>query len=147
MDEEARYALSRGREDLASAAVAQKQAAADGAEQARAQQAAAADEAAKLDATIAELAARQQSLADELRAYEQVTEAAGDRAIAPMTDAKIARAEERFARALSAVGGVDLAASGVEELKAMRRDEAVAAELARLKAEMQASAAPRGHRP
>lgn len=138
LGDEARYALTIGREDLAAAAIARKQTVEGDAATARDQQQAAREAEARLDGTIAELAERQRALADELLAYEK----AALQSKPPVRGGRIARAEESFARALSAVGGVELAdRAGVDplgELAAARRDQAVADELARLKAEVAA---------
>lgn len=146
MKEEARYALTIGRDDLAEAAVAQKLAAEAETQDARSAEAAATEEAARFDATIADLVHRQRALEEEWRAHQLVAKEA-DQPVPPALDGRVVRAEQSFARALSAVGGDDrshrASALKLDELEKERRGRAVAAELARLKAEAAAPPTPR----
>lgn len=140
---EARYALSVGREDLAKAAVAQKQAAERESADALAAQAAATAQADALDVTIAELADRHTTLQHELRVHERAADASAPRqSDMPAFDDRMTRAEASFARARAASSDAEHqpggSALGVAELRAMRDDQAIADELARLKTTMDA---------
>lgn len=148
---DARLAIARGRDDLARAAVArqielEEEVARLG--EARAQ---AEGEVRELEATIGELRARKQQMAQDyaaLEAAKREVAAGGDAGI----ECKVRRAEEAFDRARAAAGVAagrpsEVPAADVAALTAARREEEVAARLAGLRGMEPAAKAPRPRRP
>ncbi len=140
LDGKARYALGKARDDLAGAAV-EKQIDLE-AELARLDlvQADAADQAVKLDECAAALSARKAQMERELAAFEAAQEAKA-RGEAPLKRdrrlmEKADRAQETFERVMASAGG---AAAGradphEAEIDALRREDAVEARLAAMRA-------------
>lgn len=141
--EEARYAIGIGREDLATAALSARRGAEEEASSAAAEATRALEAAQALEQAAAEAEARHKALKEELRAHAPTGSA--HRPFAAGDDNRVARAEERFARAAEVNCTPDRTdAAGVAAISKLRREQAVADELAALKAGLDAPApAPR----
>lgn len=152
LKEQARFALSKGRDDLAEAAVATQ--IEQERELARLKQAEVeADETlSRLDGCLAELRLKKTQMEKELAGFQASrTGAAGAADRAERAARRAARAEEAFERAMSAAGGVGArvdadCAAKLAEVEALRKEAEVAARLAELKAKQQGSAARAGSR-
>ncbi|HTU10485.1 MAG TPA: hypothetical protein VMG08_06245 [Allosphingosinicella sp.] len=139
LDEKARYALGRERDDLAGAAVS-KQLDLD-AELARLDrmQAEAAERAVKLDECAAALAQRKAQMEREVTAFEAAEQAGAPGSAAAQRDRKLQekvdRAQETFDRVMAASGGVAAGRADVQEaeIDALRRDDAIEARLAAMR--------------
>lgn len=150
LSEQARFAMSKGREDLAEAAVARQLDYEAQAERLKKDQAQAAAEAARLDACLAAMKVRKAEMEKELAAFQTARReaACGEYAATPAerSRTKVARAEAAFERAMAAAGGGGAGlidpeeAAKLAEVDAMQRDDRIAARLAALRA--QAAPAP-----
>lgn len=145
LEDEARLALTKGRDDLAQVAVAEKQRAERIAADSLAEAQAAAAEARGHGEAAADLAARHRVLAEELRSHEAMVAKAAA-AVPPAVDSRVIRAEHSFARALARAGGGAAAVGAAGELGELSRQQAVADELAALRAGLGGEAAPRAKR-
>lgn len=144
LKEQARFALSRSREDLAEAAVRRQiEVEAQVASFARAEAEAAAEER-RLEESAAELKLRRRQMEEELRAFETAQRAASSCGEAPGSpDARVKRqaerAEEAFERAMAAAGGMSggrpspEAGAKVAELEELQKEAAIAERLAALR--------------
>jgi phage shock protein A len=149
LGEKARFALGKGRDDLAEAALASQLDLESGMKQLDAGQAEAAAEIVRLDACLAELAARKAQMLAQLASFEAARREAGlgqdgvahrERRLRR----QVSRAQETFDRVMANAGGVASPAAAHEaEIDALRRDEAVAERLAALRAGLQAGPARR----
>jgi phage shock protein A len=123
LDEDARYALSRDRRDLAAALVAKRVALDSERESLTAADTTADARAAALDAELADLAARRDAMRADLHRASN----------APTSPSSAHRAEAIYERARAIRGiGADPSAEALAELDALRRDEAIEAQLAAL---------------
>ncbi|MBB4152639.1 phage shock protein A [Sphingomonas jinjuensis] len=121
LDADARYALGRDRRDLAAALVAKRVALDGERESLIAADTTATARAAALDAELASLAARRDAMRADLHRAS----------IAPATPGSAHRAETIYERARAVRSlGADPSAEALAELDALRRDEAVEAQLA-----------------
>jgi phage shock protein A len=142
LEEQARFALSKERPDLAEAAIARQIDCEAQEKQAVAAQKDALDEAARLEESLTTLKARKLQMQKELAAFEatQRDGAATPRFVGDPVERKVSRAEALFERAMAASGGGDLGlvpagdAAKLAEVEALRREAAVAERLAALKA-------------
>ncbi|HEY0312400.1 MAG TPA: PspA/IM30 family protein [Allosphingosinicella sp.] len=155
LKEQARFALSKGREDLAEAAIARQiEIEAQVARLGKAQQEAAEEER-RLEESRTALNLRKGQMEEELAAFQSARRAAAfDDAAPGRPEARVERraeqAETAFRRAVAAAGGVageaptaDTAAR-VAEIEALQKEAAVAERLAALRAGQTAKpAAPR----
>ena len=138
LDEQARFALGKGREDLARAAVARQMGFEVEIERLVAVEAQAAEEIDRIEASLVDLKARKGQMETELAAFEAVRREAGSASASPAVR-KATRAEETFDRAMAAtgVGAARPADPGgtaaVAELGAMRREAEIAERLAGLR--------------
>ena len=139
LDEQARFALSKERPDLAEAAIARQIDCEAQAKQAVAAEQEAADEAARLEGCLTALKARKVQMQKELAAFEAARrdEAGGGARPGPdHVERKVSRAEALFERAMAAAGGGDLGlvpagdAAKLAEVEALRREDAIAERLA-----------------
>lgn len=141
LDEQARFAIGKQREDLAEAAVARQldyEAQIAALERLRVQTA---DETAALEAQLIELETRKAQMQKEFATIQSVR-AASPCGIAPgeRTARKVADAEEAFERAMSAAAGIDIgladsaSAARLAEVDQMRRDATIAERLAAMRA-------------
>lgn len=135
---DARFAMDKGREDLARVAVAQQLELEEEAARLAQVQRNAEREAAQLTASLDELRERKAQMEHEYRTLEaakrDATAAAGD----PQVTRKVQRAESAFERARLAAGAASSAAdaptaAAVDEIRAVRREDEIAARLARLR--------------
>ncbi|HEX8583621.1 MAG TPA: PspA/IM30 family protein [Allosphingosinicella sp.] len=143
LGEQARFALSKDRPDLAEAAIARQIDCEAQAKQVAAAEQEAVAEAARLEEGLTALRARKTDMQKELAAFEAARNASagGENSPAPDRVARqVSRAETLFERAMAAAGGGDLGltpagdAARIAEIEAMRRDAAVAERLAALRA-------------
>ncbi|HEU0097291.1 MAG TPA: PspA/IM30 family protein [Allosphingosinicella sp.] len=143
LKDQARFALGKGRTDLAEAAIArQLDVEGQAASLAKAESEAAAAER-RLEESAAELKLRRSQMYDELRGFEAAQRAASDGEGAPGSpDSRLQRraerAQEAFERAMEAAGGLSggraspEAAAKVAELEALQKEAAIAERLAAL---------------
>jgi len=153
LKDQARFALGKGREDLAQAAITRQIDIEAQVARLTAIEAEAGEEEQRLDASIADLRLRRGQMADELEAFVKARRAAaadGDSPTAAGARAarKAERAEEAFRRAMEAAGVPDVpgdaaAAAKVAEIEALQKEAAVAERLAALRAAEEKAAAPR----
>lgn len=146
LETQARYALDKGREDLAAAAVSQQLECETLLEQIKATFRETDEEAGRLEDGLAALKVRKTQMEQELAAFEaaQRVAEAGQAGSAPIARAtrRAEKAEQAFERALAAVGGAndDPAApddaAKLAEVEKMRREERVAGRLDALKSAM-----------
>jgi phage shock protein A len=143
LGEQARFALSKDRPDLAEAAIARQIDCETQAKQVAAAEQEAVDEAVRLEEGLTALRARKTDMQKELAAFEAArsTGTGGDARPAPDRVARqVSRAETLFERAMAAAGGGDLGltpagdAARIAEIEALRREAAVAERLAALRA-------------
>lgn len=144
LDEQARFALGKGREDLAAAAVSQQIETEALLERLKTLLTETADEGRRLEDGLAALKARKTQMDRELAAFAAAQRAAAAEGAGPAPVARAQRRAERaeaaFERAMAASGGAGgtLANSGdaakLAEVDALRRDETIAERLAALKA-------------
>lgn len=148
LDEQARFAIGKGREDLAEAAVGQQ--IVHEKELARLKKIAveATDEAARLERCMADLRLRRSQMEKELAAFQAARAAPLGDAPIPTSDRaerKAERAKETFERALSAAGGLatgladDDDAGKLAEVEKLQKEAAVAERLAALRAKQTSS--------
>ncbi len=141
LDEKARFALSKGRDDLAEAALASQLDLEAELARLDSAQADAAEQKGRLDSCVAELAARKQQMEKELAAFEAARRDARfaedgtggeDRRI----QRKVDRAQQTFDRVLASAGaaGAGRPDDKEAEIDALRREAAVADRLAALRA-------------
>jgi phage shock protein A len=145
LKEQARFALSKGREDLAEAAIARQiEIEAHVARLAKAQQEAAEEER-RLEESRTTLNQRKGKMEEELAAFQSARRAAAlDEAAPGRPEARVERraeqAETAFRRAMAAAGGVAgeaptaETAARVAEIEALQKEAAVAERLAALRA-------------
>jgi phage shock protein A len=141
--EQARYALGKGREDLAEAAISQQIHCETQLVNLKKVQSDSASEARGLEENLAALKARKSEMQKELESVEAALRSAessgsGAKASSGM-ERKVARAEEAFERAMSAVGrAAGLADAGdaakLAEVDEMQRQDEIAERLAALRA-------------
>ena len=151
LDEKARFALGKGRDDLAEAAVASQLDIEARIERLDAVQADAAEQIVRLDECLAALAARKAEMQKQLRQFETARrdervdsrESRRDQRI----ERTVARAEQAFERIMAstedAVGGGDEHEDKLAEIDAIRRDAALAERMAALRAAQQGGGAAR----
>lgn len=152
LKEQARFALSKGRDDLAEAAVATQIEHEKELARLKQVEAEAVETLARLDGCLAELKLKKAQMEKELAGFQAArTGSAGAADKAERAARRAARAEEAFERAMTAAGGVaarvdaDCAAK-LAEVEALRREAEVAARLAELKAKQQTASAGEGKR-
>lgn len=144
LDEQARFALGEGRDDLAEAAVSRQVDLESQAEALDKVQADASDEERRLEECLAALATRKAQMQEELQAFEAAQREAalgGDGPTRPdrRTERKVERAEAAFNRAMQGAGGTTApradaqTAAKVAELATMQRSATIAQRLAALK--------------
>ena len=141
MADNARYAIAKGRDDLARQAVAHQMDLEADAERLAAAQGDRTLEIAALDDALAELAARRAKMARDVAEATAAKNAGSGSAAKPRAQSKVddavARANRIFERA-TGTGTDPLAdpatARGLAEVEAMKRDDAIEARLAELKA-------------
>jgi phage shock protein A len=139
LDRDARFAIGKGREDLAQAAVERQldlEEEARGLKQAETE---AGRESALLKASLDELCARKAKMERDYAALEAAKREARALGKDPATETKVKRAEAAFERARKAAGcapsGIHAApTAAAEELKAVRREDSVAQRMAALRA-------------
>jgi phage shock protein A len=151
LDEQARFALSKERPDLAEAAIARQLDFEAQAKDIDAARQSALKEEAKLEQCLAALKLRKAEMKKELDAFEAARREASFPGSPPPAAERAGRkaeqAETLFERAMAAAGGVSPGLADTEsaaklaEVEAMRREAAVADRLAALRA---AAAAPTG---
>ncbi len=145
LEGQAKFALDKGREDLAEAAVARQIDYEGELERLRASQAEATAEARRLEACLAELKVRRSQMEKELSAFQAASGAGASSAGAPVAPEDRARrraerAEAAFNRAKAAAGGVSLgladadSAAKLAEVDALQRDSKIADRLAAFRA-------------
>jgi phage shock protein A len=155
LDEQARFAMSKRRPDLAEAAVARQLDLEEQVKRLTAIQAETSEEEARLNESLATLKAKRSQMLDELAALQSAQAAAGLAADGPGgidvgTERKVARAEETFERAMAAAGGVSSvrtnpeAAAKVAEIDALQKEAAIAERLAALRGAAQPGGPPSG---
>jgi phage shock protein A len=153
LNEQARFALGKGRDDLAEAAIARQIEVEAQLARLDAARAEAGVEERRLEESRTELNLRKGRMEEELAAFQSARRAAdGDPAAPGAADARLQRraerAEETFRRAMSAAGAVagsetDAgAAAKVAEIEKLQRETAVAERLAALRAAQAKAAAP-----
>jgi len=139
LEEKARFALSKGRDDLAEAALASQLDFEAQAERLARVEADAANEKGRLDGCVAELAARRQQMEKDLAAFEAArrearscAEGGEDRGI----QRKVDRAQRTFDRVMANAGGAPAGRVDAPEaeIDALRKEAAVADRLAALRA-------------
>jgi phage shock protein A len=144
LEEQARYAVSKDRPDLAEAAIARQIDCEAQAKQALTAESDAVDEAARLEDSLTALKARKLQMQKELAAFEATqrdASASEPRFRRDPIERKVSRAEALFERAMAANGGGDLGlvpagdAAKLAEVEAMRRADAIAERLAALRAQ------------
>lgn len=147
LDEKARYALGKARDDLAGAAVAKQLDMEGRLKRLDRIQTDAAEEAVRLDECAAALAARKAQMERELAAFEALREQDGPGAAAVSRDRKLQdradRAQETFDRVMASAGGgaAGRADPHEAEIDALRREEAIEARLAAMRAAQEKAAA------
>jgi phage shock protein A len=154
LDEQARFAMSKGRDDLAEAAVARQLDYETQARNLKKAQAEAAAEGARLAESLAALKVRRAQMEKELAAVQSARHETPYCGTGPTpidrSERKVARAEETFERAMAAAGvpGPGLMdaeeAAKLAEVDALRKDDAIAQRLAALRAAGKAAPAGRG---
>ena len=153
LDEQARFTLEKGREDLAQAVVARQIELEEQARQLKAAEAQAAKDIGRYEEALAAVKVRRAQMEKELAAFQAAQRDAASLSAAAAaspeqrSERKVARAEEAFERALNAAGiAVGLAdpeeAAKLAEVDALQKEAAIAARLEALKAKAGA-AAPR----
>ena len=156
LDEQARFTLEKGREDLAQAVVARQIELEEQARQLKAAEAEAGKDIARYEEALAAVKARRAQMEKELAAFQAAQRDAAALSAAAAaspeqrSERKVARAEEAFERAMSAAGiAVGLAqpeeAAKLAEVDALQKEAAVAARLEALKAKA-SGAKPKGRR-
>ncbi len=158
LSEQARFAMSKGREDLAQTAVARQIDYEAQADQLKKVQAEAAEEEGRLAECLAALKIRKAQMEKELAAFQAAqrgtscTGAATRPTPIDRTEHKVARAEAAFERAMNAAGAaVGLMDAGeaakLSEVDALRKDDQVAERLAALRAAQAAGGGARKRPP
>lgn len=148
LQEQASFALSKNRADLAQAAVARQLEFEAEAERLKKIVAEATVEAARLEECAQQLKARKAQMEEELRVFERTRREAdicGGIGSSPVdrTESRVSRAEATFERAMAAAGGVTTNlmdrehAAKIAEVEALQREAEIEARLARLKAQQQ----------
>ncbi len=143
LDEQARYAMAKQREDLAEAAVGQQITVEDQIVAVKKTQAEAVAELKRLGESMAALKLRRKQMEAEFAAFGKAQREADlatpGHSAAQRNNKRADRAEEAFARGMAAAGGADRVltptgdAAKLAEVDAMRRADAVAARLAALR--------------
>ncbi|HEU0044743.1 PspA/IM30 family protein [Sphingomonas sp.] len=143
LDEQARFAVGKQRDDLAEVAVTRQVELEDQVAQLEASRSEALSDAERLDGVAAGLRVRRQQMKEELAAFRSAESAAAavDDVAMPIDlrmARKVSRAEEAFERAMEEAGGATGRArtddpDAVADITAMQKQEAVAARLAALK--------------
>jgi phage shock protein A len=141
LTEQARYALSKERPDLAEAAVSRQIDCEAQVAQAIAAEQQAVQEAAQLQESLAALRARKLEMQKELAAFEaaQAEASSATDSVRNPIGRKVSRAEALFERGMAASGGGDpgLVSTGnaaqLAEVEALRRQDAIAERLAALR--------------
>lgn len=152
LDEQARFTLEKGREDLAQAVVARQIELEEQAGQLKAAEAQAVKDIARYKEALAAVKVRRTQMEKELAAFQAAQRDAASLSAAAAaspeqrSERKVARAEEAFERALNAAGvAVGLAqpeeAAKLAEVDALQKEAAIAARLDALKAKAGAAAA------
>lgn len=137
LDGKARFAVQKGRHDLAKAALLRQVELEERIERLSALRRHAADEGAWLEERLAALRLRKGQMTSEIKSLEAARRAAGSAGEAPF-ERKAARAEAAFDRGLAAVGGVagaraDVnAAAQVAEIDDLQKQQIVADRMAKL---------------
>lgn len=147
LDEKARFALAKGREDLAEAALSTQLDAEARAARLDGVQAAAADEAKRLDECLAALGERKAQMEKELAAFELARRESASDAAAPESreqqlKRRVARAEQAFDRVKAGADGPigpeeAAAAAKIAEIEALRRSALLEERMAALRAASQ----------
>ncbi|MFN3388181.1 MAG: PspA/IM30 family protein [Allosphingosinicella sp.] len=148
LEEQARFTLGKGRDDLAEAVIARQLEFEAQAKQLEAAEAEAAEEMVRFDEAAAAIKTRRAQMEKELAAFEATRRDASAAIAAAATpelrsERKAARAEAAFERAMAAAGlSVGLADPGeaakLAEVEALQKDAAIAARLEALKAKASA---------
>jgi phage shock protein A len=141
MQGQARFALDKGREDLAAAVLSRQLDFEKEIDRLKQEQDAAETEAKRLETCLVDLKLRRAQMEKELAAFQAPCGSDGDAALTAdlRAEQKVARAEERFERAmgLSGVPGAGLAdaaaAAKLAEVAALQREAEVAQRLAALR--------------
>ena len=145
LKEQTRFAMSKGREDLAEAAIARQIEIEGQAASLAATQQEAAEEERRLEESRTALNLRKGQMEEELAAFQSARRAAAFDAVSPSRpearlEQRAEQAETAFRRAMAAAGGVSGEASTAEtaariaEIAALQKEAAVAERLAALKA-------------
>lgn len=145
--QDARFAMEKGREDLAQVALGRQLDLEEQSRQLKRSQREAEREAAQLEASVNELRARKAQMEQDYAALEAAKREAQALGQDPKTERKVKRAEAAFERARSAAGCATSpvhmpAPPEVQEIKAARREDEIAARMAALRG-APAAAAPK----
>ena len=136
LEEQARFALQKGRDDLAQAAVVRQLELETQIGRLAVMREEAAEEEKALDQSLTALRQRKAQMEADLRALEAARRAAtAEAGPGARLDAKVTKAEAAFGRGISAAGGlrgVD-AAAAVDEIEELRKQQVVADRLAALR--------------
>lgn len=146
LDDKARYALGKERDDLAGAAVSRQLELEAELKRLATVQEGAAEQAVRLDEAAAALAARKAQMERELAAFEAAQQAGAPAAAVRRErdlQERADRAQETFERVMAAAGGNAAGRSDAHEaeIDALRRDEAIEARLAAMRADQAKRAA------
>lgn len=150
--EQARFALSKGRDDLAEAAVASQIEHEKALARLKQVEAESVETLARLDGCLRELKLKKAQMEKELAGFQAArTGSAGAADRAERAARRAARAEEAFERAMAAAGGVGArvdadCAARLAEVEALRKEAEVAARLAELKAKQHRAGSGAGKR-
>lgn len=144
LDEKARFALGKGREDLAEAALSSQLDLEERVTQLETAQKESAEQVIRLDSCFADLRARKTKMEKELRDFEarrrDCSLGGGDRDCSDVIERRVERAEATFERVKSANGDPEIHGSDPEdmeklaEIESIRRSSVVAERLEALRA-------------
>jgi phage shock protein A len=135
---DARFAMDKGREDLAQAAVSRQLDFEEEARQLKQSQVEAAREAVQFRASLTELRARKDDMERDYAAFEKARREAQTLGKDPKTELKVKRAEAAFERARAAMKCAPNVAhvtstEGYDELKVVQREDAIEQRMAALR--------------
>lgn len=148
LEEQARFALGKGREDLAAAALARQIEYEQEARRLRKVEADAAAQLERLDQSMRDLKLRKSQMEKELAAFQSArakADSAAGKGAAERAERRAERAEEAFERAMSSAGGVSVGlglgeceeAAKLAEVESLQKESAVADRLAALRAKQE----------